>query len=74
MTKRRHYKCCQCANKYLENSLPKHYRTFADSFGSTIGDPHWRLCQQCVDENRKTRKVYAVVAICFIGWIIWSHM
>lgn len=66
-----YYKCCQC-EMFRDDEFVR-YRTYIERFDDIVGDRRWRVCQECSDDNhRYTRKVYTIMGVCFVAFILWS--
>jgi hypothetical protein len=68
-----HFQCFQCQKKCNESTEPV-YRTFADSFGDTIGRKYYRLCQACCRQNKRDRwKAFLFMILVLVALWIHSH-
>ena len=68
------YKCWQCRKQRPDDSKAV-YSTFADDSGSSVGDPNWRICPKCVNENHNSNRRLFLFIFAFAGCLwLFTHL
>ena len=65
--------CIDCNKTYLKSFHTPMYRTFADSFDSTIGDDNYLVCKYCVKANKINNTITAIVTLVFLIFVIYFN-
>ena len=67
------YICFQC-KQLCQVSQSQWYRTFADDLGKdSVGDPDYRICEECHQHNTKERRAIAVLGLAavIVVLLVW---
>lgn len=66
------YKCFQCKKQCPEDGH-KYYQIVADNYDDTIRQ--YRVCNICMEENhRYNLKVYMVMGVCFVVYVLYLYL